>query len=237
MVDFHTHILPGIDDGSPDVKTSVAMLESLYEQGVDRVVLTPHFYMTRDDIKSFLRRRKESVKALADATKNNDNIPRGILGAEVLLFPEISGIDDIYELCIESTDYMLIEMPFSNWSNVTYDTLGRLRAMGIQPIIAHVERYIKLQKDKGMIFRLMDIGCIIQSNGSFFTSALTKRKARKLLLSECIHLIGSDCHDLDKRKPNIGEAYSEIEKKLGSYGIDNLEYISDMVLRNATYCL
>lgn len=237
MVDFHTHILPGIDDGSPDTDTSLKMLESLYRQGVDRVVLTPHFYITRDNTKNFLIRRTKAVQALVSAAKNRDNIPKAVVGAEVLLFPEISGMDNLDKFCIEGTNYMLVEMPFSKWSNVTYDTLGRLRANGVLPIIAHIERYMKIQKDKNMILRLLDMGCIIQSNARFFTSAMTKRKARKLLIDECIHLIGSDCHDLEKRKPDIGEAYAEIEKKIGPYGIENIEYMADLVLGNANYCL
>ncbi len=237
MVDFHTHILPGIDDGSPDTETSVKMLKSLYEQGVKKVVLTPHFYMNRDNIKSFLKRRSQAVSDLIAAVKNEEDIPKAVLGAEVLLFPELSGMDDLDKLCFEGTNYMLIEMPFSKWSNVTYDTLGKLRANGILPIIAHIERYMKIQKDKDMIFHLMDMGCIIQSNGSYFTSALTKRKACKLLLKECIHLIGSDCHDLKVRKPDVGEAYAVIDKKTGPYGMENMEYIADMVLNDATYCL
>ncbi len=236
MVDFHTHILPKIDDGSPDTETSVKMLKSLYEQGINKVALTPHFYITRDNLTDFLRRRDKSVSALRDAVKDMDNIPKAVLGAEVLLFPEISGMDNLSRLCLEGTNYMLIEMPFAKWSNVTYDTLGKLRANGILPIIAHIERYMKIQKDKGMIYYLMDLGCIIQANGSYFTSAMTRRKATKLLLSECIHLIGSDCHDLKMRKPNTGEAYAEIEKRAGSYGIEALGYTADMVLQNATYC-
>ena len=112
-----------------------------------------------------------------------------------------------------------------------------MRANGVLPIIAHVERYIKIQKDKDMILRLLDMGCMIQSNASFFTSKWTKRKAKKLLLDECIHLIGSDCHDLGKRKPDIGKAYAEIANKVGPYGIENLDYIADLVLGNANYCL
>ena len=124
MVDFHTHILPGIDDGSPDTDTSLKMLESLYQQGVDKVVLTPHFYITRDNMKNFLRRRTQAAQALISAAKNRENLPKAVIGAEVLLFPEISGMDNLDKLCIEGTNYMLIEMPFAKWSNVTYDSLG-----------------------------------------------------------------------------------------------------------------
>ncbi len=237
MVDFHTHILSGIDDGSSDIETSVKMLETLYAHGVDRVVLTPHFYMTRDNIEDFLKHRREAVDALSLAVQNRNDIPKAALGAEVLLFPELCRMDGVERLCIEGTNYMLVEMPFSEWSRVTYDALVNLRANGILPIIAHVERYMKIQKDRSMIFQLLDLGCLIQTNGSFFTSFSTKRKAKKMLLGDVIHCLGSDCHDLIKRKPNVYEAYSEIERKVGSEYIDNLKYIADTVLENAIYCL
>lgn len=237
MVDFHTHILPNIDDGSENVETSIKMLQSLYLQGATRVVLTPHFYMTRDDVKKFLKKRDAAEKELVRAVSSAENIPHAAIGAEVLLFPGLSGLDDLDKLCIRGTNYMLVEMPFDKWSNLTYDTLKRLGASGIRPIIAHVERYMKIQKDKNMIFRLLDMGCLIQANASFFTALGTKRKARKLLMSDCIHLIGSDCHNLKSRKPDVATAYGIIEKKLGEYGLESLEYAADAVLGNAEFII
>ncbi len=235
MVDFHTHILPGIDDGSPDTETSVLMLRNLYSQGIGKVVVTPHFYMTRDNIDDFLKRRERAAVSLSKAVKGKKDIPQVVLGAEVLLYPEIIGIDKIDKLCIAGTNYLLVEMPFDKWSNRQYDVLEKLRTGGIIPIIAHVERYIKMQKDKSMIPHLLDIGCMIQVNSSFFKSAFTRRKAVKMLLSDAVHFIGSDCHELKSRRPDTGEAYEIIEKKCGDYGIENLEYIADLVLENATY--
>ena len=237
MVDFHTHILPGIDDGSPNVKTSVEMLKMLKAQGIDRVVAAPHFYMTRDNTMDFFARRSEAINALINETKGMNDIPKVAVGAEVLLFPELSGIADLEKFCIQGTNYMLIEMPFGKWSNFTYETLGRVRATGIIPIIAHFERYIKIQKDKGMIFRLLDTGCMLQANASFFNNRMTRRKAMGLLREEIIHFVGSDCHDMKNRKPDIGEAYERIERKYGHYCMENLEYITEMVLRDAEYCI
>lgn len=237
MVDFHTHILPGIDDGSPDVKTSIDMLKMLHAQGIDRVVAAPHFYMTRDNTMDFFARRSEAINELANETKEMNNLPKVVVGAEVLLFPELSGMTDLEKFCIQGTNYMLIEMPFGKWSNMTYETLGRIRASGIIPIIAHFERYIKIQKDNGMIFRLLDTGCMLQANANFFNKRSTRRKAMGLLREEIIHFVGSDCHDMENRKPDIGEAYERIERKYGHYCMENLEYITEMVLRDAEYCI
>ena len=237
MVDFHTHILPGMDDGSPDVKTSVEMLEMLYAQGIDKVVLTPHFYLAKESSRKFFHDRDKALKNLLAGVENKKNIPRLILGAEVLLYPEVSGLPDLDKFCISGTNYLLVEMPFFKWSTITYETLEKIRRAGIIPIIAHFERYFKYQKDKTMMFRLLDIGCMIQANASFFINSFTKRKALGLLREEIIHFVGSDCHDLKKRKPNIGKAYEIIEKKHGQYSMDNLEYVAGMVLQNADFII
>lgn len=235
MVDFHTHLLPGIDDGSPDTATSVRMLESLHQQGIDRVVATPHFYLMRDDIESFLKRRLDSAESLAAVVKNRQDIPRVALGAEVLIYPEIGTIEDIEALCIEGTNYMLVEMPMDRWTSVIYDVLNKLRTRRIIPIIAHIERYMKLQKDKQVVYRLIDLGCIIQANSRFFISAKTRCRAVKMVRDDAIQLIGSDCHDMARRKPDIAGAYEIIEKKLGKYGMEGIDCVTDMVLQDAIY--
>ncbi len=237
MVDFHTHILPGIDDGSPDAKTSVEMLKMLRGQGVDKIIATPHFYLAKDSINNFFRSREKAGSNLLNEIEDKENMPQIVLGAEVLLYPEVGGLTDLERFCISGTNYLLVEMPFFKWSSITYDTLEKIRRAGIIPVIAHFERYFKYQKDKTMIFRLLDIGCMLQANASFFTNPFTKRKALGLLREEIIHFVGSDCHNLKKRKPSIGKAYEIIDKKYGQYGMDNLEYIAEMVLRNAEYII
>ena len=238
MVDFHTHILPGIDDGSPDVRTSVAMLETIYNQGIDRVVATPHFYAIESDLDSFLQKRERSIKELIEGSRGGENLPKVAVGAEVLLYPGIANVEGLERLCIEGTKYMLTELPFARWyKGSTYDVLARILNRGIVPIIAHIDRYIHLQKDKDVVFRLIDMGCLIQANGGFFESFRTRRKAFYLLKCEAIHFLGSDCHNMESRKPDVDLAYNRIEKKLGTDYIDNIEDMADLVLRNAIYRL
>lgn len=238
MVDFHTHILPEIDDGSPDAKTSAAMLETIFNQGVDRVVATPHFYMIKNDLDSFLNCREQAIKELIAEVEYNENIPKVAVGAEVLLHPEIANVEGIERLCIEGTNYMLTELPFSRWyKSTTYDVLARIVNRGIVPIIAHIERYMYLQNDKDVVFRLIDMGCLIQANGEFFENLITRRKAYYLLKHEAIHFLGSDCHNMENRKPDVNLAYDRIEKKLGAGYIDYIGDMADMVLRNAIYRL
>lgn len=235
MVDFHTHILPGIDDGSDSADTSLKMLERLYSQGVDRVILTPHFYMQICDVETFLSERVRAFNALSDAAMGKDSIPHIALGAEVLMFPETGGIDDLESLCIEGTNYMLLEMPFSEWSNSTYESVERIMNRGIIPIIAHFERYKRYHRTYEYLYRLRDMGCVIQSNAEFFRSFIGGRRAIKFVREEMIDLLGSDCHNLTSRGPEIADAFCLIEKKLGEFGNENIDYMTNQVLKDAVF--
>ncbi len=235
MVDFHTHILPGIDDGSNSVTESIEMLKQLGKQNIDRVVATPHYYLTKSSIDKFLDERENAIQKVIAQAKSEKGIPKIVAGAEVLLYPEISRVDRIKELCICGTNYMLLEMPFTDWSSITYATIESLRSIGIIPIIAHFERYINLQSDKGSLYELLERGCLIQMNSGYINSAISYRKALKYIKMGYVHFIGSDCHNTTDRSPNIGRAYEKIEKKLGQIGLERLEEIADMVLSNAKY--
>ena len=88
MVDFHCHILPKMDDGSDSINTSLAMLRAEHTQGVNRVVLTPHFYCEEESIEAFLQRRKKAFSALQTAISDQphtNDIPELCLGAEVAM--------------------------------------------------------------------------------------------------------------------------------------------------------
>ena len=88
MIDFHCHILPKMDDGSDSINTSLAMLREEHTQGVNRVVLTPHFYCEEESIEAFLQRRKKAFSALQTAISDHphaDDIPELCLGAEVAM--------------------------------------------------------------------------------------------------------------------------------------------------------
>ena len=110
MVDFHTHILPGMDDGSRDVEQSLAMLRMEREQGIETVVLTPHFYARQNAPARFLERRSQSFQKLSAAL--DESCPRLLLGAEVQYFDNMDRAEEIGSLCIGDTGVLLLEMPF-----------------------------------------------------------------------------------------------------------------------------
>lgn len=230
-VDFHSHILPGIDDGSESLSQSLAMLRMEAEQGIRQVIATPHFYASQDNLTHFIERRAKAEQCLKEAMVNHKELPDVIAGAEVHYFHGISDSKEISSLAIGQTNYILIEMPHSPWSNDMYLELSLLyKNRGLMPIIAHIDRYLGYFRTYGIPQRLADIPVLVQANADFFLNSRTVMRAIQLLKGDYIHLIGSDCHNLTSRKPNLGLAVNAIEKRLGKAAIERINRYEQTVL-------
>ena len=213
MIDWHSHILPAMDDGSRDLAESKTMIDTLANQGIDTVIATPHFYANDESVEEFLRRRKNSYDLLKAGGYNEEVTV--LLGAEVRYYPGISKMEDLDKLTIGDSKLLLLEMPFAKWSDFTVRELLEIaNVRGIKIILAHIERYPAVQ-DKQLIETLISNGILIQVNASFFERFSTKRKAIKLLAFGGIHFVGSDCHNMTTRAPKIDVAYTLIQRKLG----------------------
>ena len=114
-IDFHTHILPGIDDGSRNVEMSLRMLAAQREQQVDEIVATPHFYAQKDSVEEFLLRRQCSYEKLKTKMAETNLDQKLHLAAEVYYFQGIGSAGMIPKLCVEGTQTLLLEMPFAQW--------------------------------------------------------------------------------------------------------------------------
>ena len=216
MIDFHSHILPGIDDGSDCVETSLAMLRMEAEQGMDMVVATPHFYPRYESVEEFLIKRENAEKVLREAMAQETGLPKLAIGAEVYFFRGISESDFLPKLAIKGTNCVMIEMPPAPWEEAIYRELIRIREkMGLLPIIAHVDRYIGRFRTFKIPEHLAQMPVLVQANADFFLKRETAGMAMKMLKRDQIHLLGSDCHNLSSRKPNIGPAKDRIHQKLG----------------------
>lgn len=228
MVDFHSHILPSVDDGSRSVQESIELLEMLSEQGVHTVVATPHFFADRESIDEFLLRRQTSYQTLC--AELPDGMPKIVLGAEVKYYSGISHMEGLKKLCAGKGNFLLLEMPMSQWTEYTIKELIDLSSSrGITLVLAHIERYVSFQ-NSGVIDRLLDNGILMQVNATFFTSFRTRRRALSMLRRNEIHFLGSDCHRVLTRPPYIGDAVSVIEKKMGKEFIALMtEYASSVL--------
>lgn len=216
VTDFHSHILPGMDDGSASVEESIAMLEELAKQGIRRVAATPHFYADRESPAEFLARRDRAEALLRQEMAKYTGLPRVTVGAEVYFFRGMSQSETLRQLTIRGKNGILIEMPPAPWTD---DVLRELEAVwelqGIVPIIAHIDRYISPLRTYGLPGKLAKMPVMVQANASFFLRPATAAMAIGMLRMDQIQLLGSDCHNMTSRRPNLGPAQERIVAKLG----------------------
>ena len=223
MIDVHTHTLPGIDDGSKSVEESVSMLTSLARQGVTMVAATPHYYATQYAPEEFLARREKAARHLRSALTGEE--PPVILGAEVLFFEGISQTERLPDLRIGDTPLLLLEMPFGPWSDRwVREILAVNEREGITVLLAHVDRYLHFTTPA-----VLEALC---AHADAFLRFGTRRRMLPMLGEGMIHFLGSDCHNLTTRPPDMADAVAMIRKKLGPDMIAHLEtmerrYFSD----------
>lgn len=216
LVDWHSHILPGIDDGSRSLEESLALLEKEAEQGINLVIATPHFYAQYDRPEDFLEKRKKAACQLRKATAGRLGLPEIRLGAEVYFFRGMGRSEILPTLAIEGTRHILVEMPQPPWTEDMYRELEEIRTYhALTPIIAHIDRYIAPFHTYGIPQRLEKMPLLVQANAGFFLHRNTRAMALKMVQKGQIHLLGSDCHNLTTRPPRLGEAVGVIAQKWG----------------------
>ena len=238
MIDFHTHILPGIDDGSRDITMTERMLEMEKDQGVTHVYATPHFYAHRRSVQQFVERREGALSKTRELLAAREDLPEITAGAEVYYFRGIGRAEQTEKLCIEGTDILLLEMPFEQWhSEQSKDVYDLIRRRHLRIVLAHVERYRAFQKDTATWDEILEMPVTIQMNAESFINEgtfLHRNRNHKFCIQmlqnfdNCI--IGSDCHNITSRLPNVAEARIMIEKKCGSTRLAQLDKYTDELL-------
>lgn len=229
MIDFHSHILPGIDDGANDVETSLNMLDISKENGVDTVVLTPHCHpRSQEHIDAFLEKRDNALTILSSKIVNNE-LPKIIPASEIRIYADFHKYKNLEGLCIHGTNYILLEMPYELWKDYAFEEIYQLTRLGFRPIMAHLDRFLDQEKHFREIFSL---GALVQINTSAFLESSTRKKMANLFENGHIHVIGSDTHDLILRKPDMADAYNVILKKFGKQYADYIDYAGKNILQN-----
>ncbi len=220
LTDFHTHVLPAMDDGSASVKQSLEMLEKLAAQGVGRVCATSHFVADYESVDEFLRRRADSFAKLSPQL--TDLHPQIALGAEIKYYDGISRLDGLEKLKLQGSSLLLVEMPSMPWGECAVRELEELASNGKwNLLLAHVERSLHLQP-ADTAARLKQAGALMQMNAEAFAGFFSARKGLMLIKNNLVQFIGSDCHGTVSRVPNINLAFDYLRKKLGE------EFVFDM---------
>ena len=210
MVDFHSHILPDIDDGSRDYDESTRLLIEAKQAGFTKIVSTSHYAVDCFEVPEYKR------KKLIDDLKQEKESLDIILGSEIFLTYNIVDLLKEYKAStINGTNYILIELPLRNSFPNLKDFLNKLRDNDYKLILAHPERYSIIHKNFNLLYDLKELGVIFQSNyGSILGiyGGATKRTVKRMFKENLISLLGSDVHRENSIYPKIPKAIGKIKK-------------------------
>lgn len=224
--DMHCHVLPEMDDGCRTVEESLEVLACSREQGIVGICATPHYY-PKETVEHFLKRRSQSYDILRRKMEEQPgDFPEICLGAEVAFHTGLVYEEKLEQLCYGKSHYLLLEMPFSSWSpNVLKEVNSIHRVRGLTPVIAHLERYLKLAGDDALE-ELLNMHVLIQMNAEFLQGFWNRRKARRMIENGIVHVMGSDSHNMTKRPPNLGSALQYMETHGMEYAVENISRTS-----------
>ena len=217
FVDIHTHLLPGVDDGAPNMEMAVKLLRLAKENGTEAVVLTPHHRgRFRSNTPQLLRSRFQELKVRAE-----QEVPGMMLflGNEAAHERELG--DKVAEgrvLSINDSNYVLLEFDFNSSRIQVYEETMALIGSGYTPIIAHAERYDIFRKNKKLAEELTYVGALIQLNADSILGKCgfaTKRVCHRLLKAGMVHFVASDGHDRRDRPPVLRECFEYVSKRYG----------------------
>lgn len=229
IIDFHSHILPNIDDGSDSVETSLLMIDAMLNQGVDTVVATPHFYAHKDRIETFLQKRQNAFEALKKSLPNESlNI---VIGAEVAYFSGISKAQEITDLTIDKTEVLLLEMPFQVWNEEILAEVRRLiYSRKLTVMIAHLDRYLEIKGNKPFIKKLLSLPVVIQLNAGEFLDRKGKRKLLKIIKQQDKVVLGSDCHNMNTRPPILAKVRAVLGSECDKTVLQKIDETGENIL-------
>lgn len=228
-VDFHLHVLPGMDDGAKDLDESAKMLSVIKAQGIDKIVATPHFLPHVSRPEEFLKQREEAKEKIIGLKDR----PKICLGAEIEYFAGIGTSEEMRKLCIEGTEFMIIEMPSYRWDTSIFQDIANIHIrLGCTPIIAHIDRYFGYQRKKEML-KLREKRVLFQLNADEVIEHPCK--AFWYIKNGFADIFGSDAHNVDKRPPQLDKAFEKLETKLEPDYFYNLEGLSENLLKHAVF--
>lgn len=236
MIDIHTHILPGLDDGSRDLEESLAMAKEAVREGIDTIVATPHhangkYWNDSTQVRS-------AVSSLREALEK-ENIPLNVVeGQEIRVYQEL--LDDIQSgssITLAGSSYILLEFPSSRIPDRIEDLIHELKLLGLTPVIAHPERNAEIARQPDRLLRLIRLGALSQAT-SHSINGLFGKSVQECSISLCrrnmVHFISSDAHNLSNRAFGLGSAYDAISNVLGYEYVDYYQSNAESLIRSQT---
>lgn len=233
-IDIHSHIIPGVDDGSQDMEQSIRMLRKAADEGIRQIILTPHNKAEHRNVSvAGIMRRVSELQEVVDGS----GIPITLYTGNEIFYRD--GVVDLLEegkICtLAGSSYVLVEFqPMEQFSYIR-SAIYELAGNGYIPVLAHTERYQSMICDSKNVAYAIDRGALIQVNASSVTGGMgykVKQAVKKLLKEKLVHFVGTDAHDSEKRSPQMAECARYLAKKYGEdYAVKLLHDNADCIIR------
>jgi protein-tyrosine phosphatase len=204
VIDLHAHVLPGVDDGPPDLEAAIALVAAMAGGGVEAVAATSHVSEAYRNRPQGLAAARSALQAELDAA----GVPVRVLqGAEVTI-EEALALDDatLEQLHLGGGPYLLVESPLSPAAVEVEDGIQRIMDRGHGVVLAHPERAPCFQRDHDQLVRLVVAGVLTSVTAGAFGGGFgrtAQATARRMLADDLVHDIASDAHDLARRPPGL----------------------------------
>lgn len=223
MMDVHSHILPGVDDGARDMDMTRAMLTMAWDQGIRTIIATPHYDPAKKDVTA------EKIRALTEkvqeeAKKIHPEM-KVFCGNEIFYVDgAVDHLKDGRALTLADTSYVLVEFYGGVSMRECVRAVRSLTKACYRPVIAHAERYPCLRKE-GALRELIQLGAYIQINYSSLPGSIFDKDSnwvKRSVKDGEIHLFGTDMHDLNRRKPETSKAVKTLMHCVGAEEAESL---------------
>lgn len=224
MIDMHSHILFGVDDGAKELNDSLELIRAEVSKGVSHIILTPHFKKRIGEAES--EKVYENYMVLKDVVRRESLNIELFLGNEIYIGSKYFDVlEDNSFYTLANSNYVLIEFGLSNTLENIAEICYEFRLREYIPIIAHVERYDYLYSNKYLIKDVLEEGAHLQVNASSIINRDNRERCKFvnfLLNNELVSFIASDLHNLDSRGFYLDQAYSLVKKTYGEEYADRI---------------
>jgi len=209
MIDLHTHILPGFDDGAQTLEDALAMARVAVADGITTLAATPHNMEWPPD--GYHQADVESATARLQAAFSQAGLTLKLVpGVEAYIVPDLVGqLESKQAFPLNGARYLLVELPLSAYPTYTEQALFAVQVRGYVPLLAHPERNAVILEDPAILERLVERGILAQVTAGSLLGEFGRAVqdlARTLLEHKMIHVIASDAHAADRRRPALSAA-------------------------------
>ncbi|HXB68865.1 MAG TPA: CpsB/CapC family capsule biosynthesis tyrosine phosphatase [Candidatus Acidoferrales bacterium] len=221
MIDIHSHVVWGLDDGATDMEQSLVMLRAAAQTGTTDIVATPH---SNAEFRYEAELLEERIRLLAVELGGKPRIHRGCD-----LHLSFDNIDEVLQrpgkYTIDGKQYLLVECPDFHVGKHMEGVLQRLIDSGIVPIVTHPERNPVLQQKVSRVEEWVELGCLVQVTALSICGGFGRTAggvANRLLEQGLVHVVASDAHDPEHRHARLDEAYGIVKSRYGEEEADIL---------------